>query len=87
MLDKNDMDILKEYMYKIHNYMELDGADAVIFTVMSETQEKSITLMQGNPLSVQATAITILRKICKRLDSSEKENFKDAINHFIFKEK
>ena len=86
MINKDDMNILKEYMYKMQNYIEPEGTDAVIFTVLSATEKRTFTLIKGDSIPVQVTAIDILRKICERLDSSEKENLKAAINYLIFKE-
>ena len=86
MINKDDMNILKEYMYKIQNYIEPEGTDAVIFTVLSATEKRTFTLIKGDSIPVQVTAIDILRKICERLSSSEKENLKAAINYLIFKE-
>lgn len=86
MIDKNDMNTIKEYMYKIQNYIEPEESDAVIFTAVSATEKKTLTLIKGDSIAVQATAMSILRKICERLDNSEKENLKAAINYLIFKE-
>ena len=86
MINKDDMNILREYMDKIKNYIEPEESDAVIFTAVSKAEKKKLTLIKGDPIAVQATAMSILRKICERLDSSEKENLKAAINYLIFKE-
>ncbi len=86
MIDKDDINILKEYMDKIQKYIEPEETDAVIFTVVSKAEKKRLTLIKGDPIAVQATAMSILREICERLDSSEKENLKAAINYLIFKE-
>lgn len=86
MINKDDMNILREYMDKIKNYIEPEESDAVIFTAVSATEKKKLTLIKGDPIAVQATAMSILREICERLDSSEKENLKAAINYLIFKE-
>ena len=86
MINKDDMNILKEYMYKMQNYIEPEETDAVIFTVVSKVEKKQLTLIKGGSIAVQATAMRILREICERLDSSEKENLKAAINYLIFKE-
>ena len=86
MINKDDMNIIKEYMYKMQNYMEPEGMDAVIFTVVSATEKKHFTLIEGDLLAVQATAMSLLQGICERLDSSEKEYLKVAIDRFVFKE-
>ena len=86
MIDKDDINILKEYMDKIQKYIEPEETDAVIFTVVSATEKRTFTLIKGDSLAVQATAMRILREICERLDSSEKENLKAAIDYLIFKE-
>lgn len=86
MINKDDMNILKEYMYKIQNYIEPEETEAVIFTAVSKAEKKKLTLIKGESIAVQATAMSILREICERLDSSEKENLKAAIDFLIFKE-
>ncbi len=87
MINKDDMNIIKEYMYKMQNYMEPEGMDAVIFTAVSAIEKgKNFSLIKGGKIAVQAAAMNILRQIYKHLDNSEKENFKAAINYLIFKE-
>lgn len=86
MINKDDMNILKEYMDKIQNCIEPEETGAVIFAVVSKAEKKTLTLIKGDKIAVQATAMNILREICERLDSREKENLKAAINYLIFKE-